>query len=40
MANMLDCNLEVNEFELQSPHYVSFRTNTLEKDISPLSLQL
>ena len=28
---MLNCSLEVNEFELQSRCYIYFRTNTLEK---------
>ena len=26
-ANVLDCNIPVNKFELQSRYYVHFRTN-------------
>ena len=29
VANMLDCNITVSEFELQSRYYVYFRTNAL-----------
>ena len=36
VANVLDCNLEVNEFELQSCCYLPFRTNTFQKDKKPL----
>ena len=28
MAKVLDCSLEVSEFELQSRNYVHFQTNT------------
>ena len=31
IANVMDCSLEVSEFEIQSCYYVHFRTNTLEK---------
>ena len=31
VANVLACNLEVNEFELQSRNYVQFWTNNLGK---------
>ena len=33
---VLDSNLEVNEFELQSHYYVHFQTNTFAKGINPL----
>ena len=35
-AKMLDCDLKVSEFELQSHYYVHFQTNTLRKGINPL----
>ena len=31
MAKVLNCDLEVNEFELQSRYYVHFWTNTKRK---------
>ena len=31
MANMLDCNIIVSEFELQPYYYIHFQTNTLWK---------
>ena len=34
MAYMLDCDLEVRGFELQSRYYVLFQTNTLGKGIN------
>ena len=34
----LDCGIVVSEFELQSPYYVHFRTNTLGKSMNPLIL--
>ena len=40
MAKVLDCSLEISEFELQSPYYVHFRTNTLEKGMNLLIPQL
>ena len=41
MAKVLDYDLEVSEFELQSRYYVDFRTNTLGKDVEhPYSPQL
>ena len=36
MAKLVDCDLQVSEFEPQSRCYVYFRTNTLGKDINPL----
>ena len=39
-ANVLDCNIVVREFDLQSHYYVYFRTNTLGKDMNPLIPQL
>ena len=36
MANVLDCDILVSEFELQSRYYVYFRINTLGKGMSPL----
>ena len=38
MDNVLDCSLEVNEFELQLRYYFHFRTNTLRKDMNLLTL--
>ena len=40
MANVLDCDNIVSEFELQSCYYVHFRTNALGKNINPLILHL
>ena len=34
-ANMLNCNIDVNEFELQSCYYVHFWTNTLGEKYEP-----
>ena len=36
MANVLDCNIVVSEFEPQSCYYVHFGTNTLGKGINSL----
>ena len=36
MANMLDCNILANEFELQSCFYIHFRANSLGKGMNPL----
>ena len=36
VANALDCDIVVSEFELQSRYYVHFRTNTLGKGMNPL----
>ena len=33
---MMNCNFEVNEFELQLGYHLYFRTNTLEKSMDPL----
>ena len=35
VANMLDCNILVSEFELLSRYYDYFRTDTLEKGMNP-----
>ena len=34
MADVLDCNLEVTEFELQQRNYIHFWTHTLGKDVT------
>ena len=36
VANVLDCDIILSEFEHQSHNYVHFRTNTLGKGINPL----
>ena len=36
IAKLLDCGLEVSEFELQLSYYVYFQTNNLGKRIEPL----
>ena len=36
VANVLDCDIVVSKFELQSLYYVHFRTNTLRKGMDPL----
>ena len=36
MATLLDCDIEVSEFELQSRYYVLFQTNTFVKGINTL----
>ena len=36
LAKVLDCDLEVGEFELQSRNYVHFRTNILRNSIELL----
>ena len=38
LSEVLDCGLEVNEFELQSCYSVHFRTNTIEESKNPLIL--
>ena len=35
MANVLDCDIVVCEFELQSRYYVHFRIYTLGKGMNP-----
>ena len=35
VANVLDCDIVVNEFELHWRHYVHFRSNTLGEIIPP-----
>ena len=36
--NVLDWDIVVSEFELQSPYYVHILTNTIVKSMNPLSL--
>ena len=36
MAKVMDCGLEVCEFELQSRFYVHFQTNTIRKGMNSL----
>ena len=36
VANVLDCDIVVSEFEHHSPYYVHFRTNTLGEGVNPL----
>ena len=36
VANVLECDIVVSEFELRSRYYVHFRTFTLGKGINPL----
>ena len=38
MVKLLDCGIVVNKFEFQCCYYVYFLTNTLGKDMNPLSL--
>ena len=38
MAKVLDCDLEGDEFELQSHYYAHFWTNTLGNGMKPLIL--
>ena len=38
MVKVLDCEIVVSEFELQSRYNVHFRTNTLGKGMEPLIL--
>ena len=38
MDNVLVCDLEVNEFELQSGYFVHFQTNTPGKSMNSLIL--
>ena len=35
LANVLDCNIVVSEFELQLCNIIHFWTNTLEKGMNP-----
>ena len=35
VAEVLDCDIIVSEFELKSHYYVHFRTKTLEKSMTP-----
>ena len=37
VANVLDCEIVVSEFKLQSYYYVLFRTNTLGKNMNHIS---
>ena len=36
VANVLDCDIVINKFELQSRYYVHFRINTLRKGTNPI----
>ena len=36
VVNMLDCNVVVSEFKLQSLYYIYFQPNTLGKGMNPL----
>ena len=36
IANVLNCDILVSEFEFQSRYYVRFQTNTLRKDMKHL----
>ena len=38
MEKVLDCDLKVSEFELQSHYYIHFQMNILGKGMNPLSL--
>ena len=40
MVNVLDCGIDLSEFELQSRYYILFWTNTLEKGMKLLIPQL
>ena len=40
VVNVLDCDIIVSEFELQSGYCVYFRINILGKSINPLSSQV
>ena len=35
VASVLDCDIVLSEFELQSPDYVHFQTNAFRKDMNP-----
>ena len=37
VVNVLDCDIVVREFKLQSNYYVLFGTSTLKKGMNPLS---
>ena len=39
MANVLDCNIMLSEFKLQSQYYVYFQINTLRKAMNLLLFQ-
>ena len=39
VANVLDCNVEVSEFELYSHYYVPFVTNTCKKGVDLFKCQ-
>ena len=36
VANMLNCNIVLSEFELQLCYYIHFQTNTLRKGMNSL----
>ena len=37
VANILDCDIGINEFKLQSPYYIHFQGNTLGERYKPYS---
>ena len=37
VANMLDCDIVISEFKLQSRYYIHFRSNTLGKGMNRFS---
>ena len=37
VVNVLDCDIVVSEFKLQSRYYVHFRANNLMKDMNPFN---
>ena len=39
MSKVLDCDPEVNEFDLHLRYYICSRTNTFGKGMNPLILQ-
>ena len=38
MANRLECGIVVSNFEVQSPYYVPFGTNTIGERMNPFIL--
>ena len=40
VANVMDCDIVVSEFELQSRYYVYFQINNLVKGMNPLPIHL
>ena len=35
VVNLLDCDIEVNEFDIKLHYYILFRTNALAKESTP-----